>query len=123
MDKQRLQEEFRQRALRMAEKVSSGMPCSLRRFGDVERALQKAAEELGREWLQSWCEEAKDDSPTPRCPHCGGKMRQKEQVGKRVVCRGGDVEVKRKRWWCEKCGESFFPSGRGGDGGGSAHKP
>jgi hypothetical protein len=123
MDEERLKEQLRKDALEMVEKVSAKMPGSLRCFGDVEKALKEATEQLGREWLQRWCDEAEDDSATPVCPHCGGGMRQKEQAGKRLICRGGDVEVKRKRWWCERCGESFFPSGRGGDGGGSAHKP
>jgi len=116
MDREHLKEEFRRHAIRAVEKVSAEMPRSLRRFGDVERALREATEELEREWLQSWCVEARDDSPIPLCPHCGGKMRQKERAGKQVICRGGDVTVKRKRWWCEKCGESFFPSGQRGDG-------
>lgn len=111
MDKEQFRERLRQQALEMVEKVSADMPNSLRRFGDVERALKEATDELGAKWLQSWCEEAKDDSGTPLCPHCGAQMRQKEQAGKQVVCRGGDVVVKRKRWWCQKCGESFFPSG------------
>lgn len=116
MDQERLKEELRRHALRVVEKVSADMPPTLRRFGDVEKALKEATEELGKEWLQSWCDEAKDDSLPPRCPHCGGRMRQKEQLGKQVICRGGDVTVKRKRWWCGKCGESFFPSGQRGDG-------
>lgn len=115
MDRERLKEELRRQAWKVVEKVSGEMPPTLRRFGEVEKALREATEELGKEWLQSWCDEAKDDSPTPECPHCGGKMRQKERVDKQVICRGGDVKVKRKRWWCNRCGASFFPSGQGGD--------
>lgn len=125
MDQERLKEELRRHALRVVEKVSADMPPTLRRFGDVEKALKEATEELGKEWLQSWCDEAKDDSLPPRCPHCGGRMRQKEQLGKprRRRGRGGDVTVKRKRWWCGKCGESFFPSGQRGDGRRSGDQP
>ena len=119
MDRERLNEQLRRHALEMVEKMSAKMPGSLRSFREVERALGEEAEELRAKFLQSWCDEAKDDSPTPRCPHCGGRGRQKD---KRVICHGGDVVVRRKRWWCEKCGESFFPSGPGGDGGGSADK-
>jgi len=106
MNKERLKEELRRHALEM-----------------VERAAVEGTGELGAKLLQSWCDEARDDCSMPLCPQCGGKMRQKEQRDRQVVCHGGDVLVKRKRWWCKECGASFFPSGRGGDGGGSGDKP
>ncbi len=84
----------------MVERVWAKMPDSLRAFREVERAVVEATGELRGKVLQSWCEEARDDCSRPLCPHCGGKMRQKEQRDKRVVCHGGDVVVKRKRWWC-----------------------
>jgi uncharacterized protein with PIN domain len=111
VDEERLKELLREHASEMVEKVMEGMPGSLRRFRDVEKALKEATEELEARCLQSWCDEAKDDSPSPRCPHCGGRMRQKDEKEKRVICRGGNVAVKRKRWRCEGCGASFFPSG------------
>ena len=123
MDKEGLKEGLRKEVLEMVERVWAKMPDSLRAFREVERAVVEATGELRAKVLQSWCEEARDDCLRPLCPHCGGKMRQKEQRDKRVVCHGGDVVVKRKRWWCEKCGESFFPSGRGGDGGRTGNQP
>lgn len=123
MDREGLKEELRRHALEMVEAIGQKMPASLRRFREVERALKEATEELHAKCLQSWCDEAKDDSTMPLCPHCGEKMRQKEQISKHVICHGGDVVVKRKRWWCERCGASFFPSGRGSDGGGPGHQP
>jgi len=111
MDKERLKGRLREHTAEMVEKIVERMPESLRRFGDVERALSEATDELGAKCLQSWCDEAKDDSASPRCPHCGRPTRQKDGRDKRVICRGGDVVVKRKRWRCERCGESFFPSG------------
>jgi hypothetical protein len=123
MDREQLKDELRRHAEEMVEEMGEKMPESLRQFGEVERAVKQATEELQAKLLQSWCDQAKDDCSAPRCPHCGRKMRQKEQKGKHVICHGGDVVVKRKRWWCGECGESFFPSGRGGDGGGSADQP
>jgi NADH pyrophosphatase NudC (nudix superfamily) len=123
MDRERLKDELRRHALEMADEIGEKMPGSLRKFGEVERSLKQATEELHARVLQSWCAVARDDSPGPRCPHCGRKMRQKEQRGKQVICHGGDVVVKRKRWWCEECGASFFPSGRESDGGRSGHQP
>jgi hypothetical protein len=111
MDEERLKDELREHALQMVEKVSGKMPGSLRKFREVERALREEMERLQAKCLQSWCDEAQDDSPRPVCPRCGERMEQKEHKGKQLVCEGGDVVVKRKRWWCEKCGESFFPSG------------
>ena len=123
MDREQLKDELRRHAEEMAEEMGEKMPESLRQFGEVERAVKQATEDLQDKLLQSWCDQAKDDCSAPRCPHCGKKMRQEEQKGKHVICHGGDVVVKRKRWWCGECGESFFPSGRGGDGGGSADQP
>jgi len=123
MEEDRLREHLRQHALEMVDKVWAKMPGSLRRFREVERALKEETEGLGAKCLQSWCDEAKDDSSRPSCPHCGGRTEQKERKEKHVICRGGDVVVKRKRWWCEKCGESFFPSGQGGDSRGSGDQP
>jgi len=123
MDRERLKDELRRHAVEMTEEIGEKIPGSRRKFGEVERALKQATEELHARLLQSWCDMAKDDSSAPGCPHCGRKMRQKEQKDKHVICHGGDVVVKRKRWWCEKCGASFFPSGRGCDGGGSGHQP
>ncbi len=72
MDEERLKEQLRRDALGIVEKVAAKMPGCLRRFRDVEKALKEATEQLGREWLQSWCDEAEDDSATPLCPQCGG---------------------------------------------------
>ena len=109
MDEERLKERLRRHALEMVEKVSGQMPASLRRFREVERALKEETEALHAKCLQSWCDEAEDDSSKPLCPHCGGRMEQKERKEKHVICHGGDVVVERKRWWCERCGASFFP--------------
>jgi hypothetical protein len=76
MDEERLKEQLRRDALGIVEKVAAKMPSCLRRFRDVEKALKEATEQLGREWLQSWCDEAEDDSATPLCPQCGGRMRR-----------------------------------------------
>ena len=123
MDGEGLKEELRRHALEMVEEIGERMPGSLRRFREVERALKEATEELHAKCLQSWCDEGKDDSTMPLYPHCGEKMRQKEQISKQVICQGGDVVVKRKRWWRQRCGASFFPSGRGSDGGGAGDQP
>jgi uncharacterized membrane protein YgcG len=119
MDQERLRAELQRHALEMVEKVTAKMPGSLRRFGEVERTLKEETEVLHAKCLQSWCDEAEDDSSRPLCLHCGGRMQQKEQKERHLICHGGDVVVRRKRWWCQKCGASFFPSGRGGDGRGS----
>lgn len=111
MVRERLTDRLREHASEMVEKIVERMPGSLRRFRDVEKVLKEATEELEARCLQSWCDEAKDDSPSPRCLHCRERMRQKDGKEKRVICHGGNVAVKRKRWRCEQCGESFFPSG------------
>jgi hypothetical protein len=111
MDQERRKEELRKHALETVDKVSAEMPGSSRGFREVKRRLKEERERLGAKSLQSWCDEAEDDSSKPVCPHGGGRMEEKERKGKRVICHGMHVVVERKRWWCERCGASFFPSG------------
>jgi hypothetical protein len=61
------------------------------------------------EILQVWCNQAKDDSSRPLCPHCGGPMRHKGSRSRTLICDSGQIDLKRTRWWCDACKASFFP--------------
>ena len=114
-------EAFRQKAQAEMQRVLDALVAeaseSRRDMAAMERRIYAAANGLKPTLLQAWLDEARDDSARPVCPHCGRPLRQKQQVAKTCVCQGGQVEVRRTRWWCEACGRSFFPSGRSDDGG------
>lgn len=114
-------ETFRQKAQAEMERVLDALVSeaseSRQDMAAMERKIYAAANGLKPALLQAWVDQAKDDSSRPACPHCGRPLRQKQQVPKTCVCEGGQVEVRRTRWWCQACGESFFPSGRNDDGG------
>jgi uncharacterized protein with PIN domain len=77
----------------------------------MERQIYDTCDRLKATLLQTWVDQARDDSPRPVCPTCGGPMRQKERSNKTSACMGGQVTVARTRWWCDACKASFFPSG------------
>lgn len=84
----------------------------------MERRIYGAMDGLKAKLLQAWVDEAKDDTARPVCPHCKGRLRQKQVSGKTCTCEGGQVTVARTRWWCDACKASFFPSGQHGNSGG-----
>lgn len=117
MDHQRLLEQFQAAATAAARRVAQNASPSRQDMASMEQRIYEELDALKATFLQQWIDEAKDDSGRPSCPHCGGRMRQKEQLPKTSSCIGGSVTVPRTRWWCSSCGESFFPSGRNDDGG------
>jgi hypothetical protein len=43
------------------------------------------------------------------CPDCGGNLRNKGKLGKRLVTLRGEVDLKRNYYQCEACGKGIFP--------------
>ena len=91
---------------------------SLQSMAEMEALIYGELNRCKPEILQAWCNQAKDDSARPLCPHCRGPMRHKGFRDRTLICENGQVAVKRTRWWCDVCKASFFPSGQRGDGGG-----
>ena len=96
---------------RVVESLVASASESRQEMASMERKIYGAMDGLKAKLLQAWVDEAKDDTSRPVCPHCKGRLRQKQQGAKTCVCVGGQVTVTRTRWWCESCGSSFFPSG------------
>jgi len=111
---QQLQKIFDQARRRIVEQASP----SLRSMAQMEQLVYSELNRCKPEILQAWCDQAKDDSTRPLCPHCGGPMRHKGSRRRTLICQGGQIEVPRTRWWCDACKASFFPSGQRHDGGG-----
>lgn len=117
MDRQAMTDRMRGEAEAMVGRVAAGASGSRQDMAAMERLIYAQADALKASLLGAWVEQAEDDSERPRCPHCEGVMRQKESSPRQTVCVGGVVAVERKRFWCDACGASFFPSGRDGGAG------
>lgn len=115
MDREALRRQLEEQARKMAEQLSCAASPSRQDMAAMELAIYSAADAFKAQALQAWVNAAADDTARPRCPKCDGQMRQKEQKPKTSACQGGQVTVKRTRWWCSKCRASFFPSGRNDD--------
>lgn len=117
MDREMLRQQLEEQARKMAERLATAASPSRQDMAAMEQAIYAAADAFKAQALQAWVDAAADDSGRPRCPQCGGAMRQKEQTAKTSVCLGGAVTVKRTRWWCSTCRASFFPAGPEDHGG------
>lgn len=123
MDREKLDAKLRGILDRVRERIVVEASPSLQ---DLESMEDVICDELNRskaQALQAWCEQAKDDSASPPCPHCGQRMRHKGRRSKTLIAEGGPVDVSRTRWWCDACKASFSPSGQQGDGGGLSPDP
>lgn len=118
MDKEAFKRKLHVEADKLADRLAREASGSLQDMAAMERKFYAAMDQLKARALQLWAEEAQDDSDRPKCPRCGRSMRHKGHREKTSSCIGGQVTVRRKRWWCDACKASFSPSGRGDDGGG-----
>ena len=117
MDRKQLIETLQQEMADIAETLGQNASGSRQDMAAMEQKIYSACDGLKAKILQAWVDAAADDSDRPRCPHCGGVMRNKGHSEKTSACQGGQVTVNRVRWWCDACKASFFPSGRDDDGG------
>lgn len=117
MDREQLKQRMQATIDQVAEKLAAEAPAALEDMAAMERRIYAACDALKAQCLQEWVNSASETGQRPICPHCGGRLRQKEKTKKTSIAVGGSVEVARTRWWCNSCKESFFPSGRDDDGG------
>lgn len=123
MDREKLDARLQEILDGVRERIVQEASPSLQDLAAIEDVICDELNRSKAEALQAWCNEAKDDSSRPVCPHCGGAMRNKGRRSKTVVAEGGPVEVTRTRWWCDACKASFSPSGRDDDGRGASDHP
>jgi len=123
MDREKLDQRLRGILDRVRQQIVDEASPSLQDLGSMEDVICEQLNRSKAEALQAWCDEAKDDSGSPRCPHCGGAVRHKGRRSKTVIAEGGPVRLSRTRWWCDACKASFSPSGQRRDGGGSSGDP
>ncbi len=118
MDREQLKQRMKVELEGLVDKLAAEASPALEDMAAMERRIYAACDALKAKCLQAWIDHATEQGQRPVCPHCGGKLRQKEKLKKTSLAVGGQVEVARTRWWCNSCQESFFPSGQRHDGGG-----
>ncbi|MHC4181443.1 MAG: hypothetical protein ACYSWU_28420 [Planctomycetota bacterium] len=111
MDREKLDAKLRGILDQVRQRIVAEASPSLQDLASMEDVICEGLNQSKAQALQAWCEETKDDSASPPCPHCGGVMRNKGRRSKTVIAEGGPVEFKRTRWWCDACKASFSPSG------------
>ena len=111
MDREQLIERMRSEAASAAQRIGTSASGSLLGLAEVERAIYAECDRLKASLLQQWADQAKDDSGRPCCPRCGGPMQHKGRSDRTSVCVGGQVTIRRPRWWCDACRASFSPGG------------
>lgn len=111
MDREQLMERMANEASTTAQRLGASASGSLLDLAEVERAIYAECDRLKASLLQQWVEQASDDSGRPACPRCGGVMKHKGREPRSSACVGGQVTVKRTRWWCDACGAAFSPGG------------
>ncbi len=82
-------------------------------FDDIETQAEERGRKITQELIASRLvvEEAAQPEETP-CPRCGHPMRRPSQTAKRNLDTGsGCVRYHRRHAICDRCGESFSPSG------------
>ena len=118
VDRQHVDQEVEKILDRVRRRIVEQASASLQSMAEMEQLIYSELNRCKPEILQVWCDQAKDDSARPLCPHCGGPMRHKGSRPRTLICPSGQVEVKRTRWWCDACQASFFPSGQHDERGG-----
>jgi hypothetical protein len=118
MDRQQMDQQVETILDQVRRRIVEQASPSLQSMPEMEELIYSELNRSKSEILQAWCNQAKDDSTRPSCPHCGGPMRHKGRRSRTLICVSGQIEVKRTRWWCGACKASFFPSGQHGDRGG-----
>src|SRR5262245_48889326 len=112
-DKERLEQEFRAKAESLFEAVlEEGIKKQLTlsqmeevvgqlKFGLtswlVERLIEVQAQQLA--------------GPGPVCSGCGREMRDKGEKPRQLISSQGQLEFKRKYYYCETCRQGIFPPG------------
>ena len=118
MDRDKLDQKLRGILDQVRQRIVDEASPSLQDLASMEDVICDELNRSKSQALQAWCDEARDNSGSPRCPHCDGAMRNKGRRARTVVAEGGPVTLNRTRWWCDACKASFSPSGQRGDGGG-----
>ena len=112
-EKERLQQEFRAKAENLFEAVlEEGLKKQL--------TLSQMEEMVGQlkfgltSWLVERLIQVQAQQTTgvgPACAGCGREMRDKGEKPRQLISSQGQIEFKRKYYYCEGCRQGIFPPG------------
>ncbi|HWN94035.1 MAG TPA: hypothetical protein VNT99_03295 [Methylomirabilota bacterium] len=91
-------------------------------LGHIEEEIAQKTRALQRTIAQEAAQKKADDIP-PACPMCGAKLTRVTHGHERTIqTRFGPITLQRRRGWCPKCQQWFYPADRalGIDDGGTA---
>ena len=107
-------EEFLRKAARLYDQMMARTgPASADTFDDIEVQAEKGGKGLIRELLQDRLK-TEEDAQTRKviCPRCGRRMRRPKKLSHRKLdTMAGTVAYARRHAICDRCSESFSPSG------------
>ena len=91
-------------------------------LAQIEDVILKLRQQMGQRMAEEVLggQEASAPVPGPGCPKCKREMRYRGKKEREVESRLGAVELKRGYYYCDHCGEGFFPLGQAVDANGSA---
>lgn len=80
---------------------------------EIEDIVLKLRKRLSERMTETLVKDQETAYPAPKqvCPKCGKRMRYKGLKPVTVVCRTGEMKVRRPYYYCEPCEEGFFPPG------------
>lgn len=81
-------------------------------LAEIEQAARAAGQQIAQVVTAELVSaSAAELPPWPKCPKCGGKMKNKGKRRRRVVTETGEVELERSYYHCAACGQGIFPPG------------
>ena len=79
-------------------------------FDEMEELVVEMGQRL-EEVVLSGVAEQREPGGHHRCLECGGWMKRKDRVPRKMKASLGDIEFERERWVCPVCKTTFFPPG------------
>jgi len=86
MDRQHMIERMITELQASAQRIGQQASPSRQDMAAMEHLIYQQMDAAKATLLQMWVDHATDDSQRPNCPHCQGRMRQKEQSPKTSAC-------------------------------------
>ena len=104
-----LREKIRTDIVAEYDELVDELPDDIESFEEAEQVLRQGTIKIAGKLLQCWVEVAERELAVPRCPKCKIKMRHRGLRTHTIITTIGDVDYKRPRYICEKCGQSVYP--------------
>lgn len=106
--KARLKAEAEAAIERMFEEWEAGQRLTLT---EIERMALKAGRAVEEEASQGLAEHEGTEMKLSQCPDCGGKLQDKGLKTKYVLSEAGELQLKRRYYYCPHCRKGIFPPG------------